>query len=226
MLAGVKTDGVFVVFGSLPADAKGPEALMQDLAVLVPVSDYGQFTAGSPNLGKPDANGVCTLEGAHIYAANLGGFALMGPSASADTFAAMAKSLKAGPARSLAASLDAAEASAATQSPLWIHGNIQAVAKALGPGISDKIQKAGEEIAKAQTGAALGMDMKGIFSMYGSLADTLLKETRSVDVAVTPKPNVLVVGDHSRRPSRHVHGGDADRVQPLHGEGLGPAGVL
>ena len=27
-LAGVKTDGVFVVFGSVPADAKGPEALI------------------------------------------------------------------------------------------------------------------------------------------------------------------------------------------------------
>lgn len=193
MLTGVKTDGVFAAFAAAPAgEVQDPEVILNSLSILVPLSDYSQFIASSPKIGKADPSGVSKFEGTEAYVANLGNWALVGPSASG--VAAAANALKAGPARSLAASLDAAEASAATQSPLWIHGNIQAVAKALGPGISDKIQKAGEEIAKTQAAASPGMDMKGIFSMYGNLADTLLKETRSVDVAVTPKPNVLVVG--------------------------------
>jgi hypothetical protein len=194
MLAGIKTDGVFVVFGSLPADAKGPEALMQGLAVLVPVSDYGQFTAGSPNLGKPDANGVCKLEGAHIYAANLGGFALMGPSASADAFAAMAKTLKARPAKSLADVLDAGETTMATQTPLWIHANIPALARLVGPGAGDMIRQAGAGMTQAQAGPMPGADMKAFFDMYAGLAETFLKEGKSVAIMIAPKPTVLSVG--------------------------------
>ena len=75
-----------------------------------------------------------------MYATKLGGFALMGPSASADTFAALAKTLKAGPAKSLAGVLDAGETASATQSPLWIHANIPAVAKLVGPGRRRKDQ--------------------------------------------------------------------------------------
>src|SRR5512141_737979 len=117
MLAGVKADGVFVVFGSASADAKWPEALTQGLAILVPISDFSQFVAGSPKLSKPDPNGISSLEGASMYATNLGGFVLMAPSASAETFAALAGTLKAGPAKSLAGVLDAAETTSAMQSP-------------------------------------------------------------------------------------------------------------
>jgi hypothetical protein len=193
MLAGVKTDGTFVVFAVAPAgEVKDPEVILKGLSVLFPVSDYSQFTSSSPKIGKPDPNGVSKLEDKDVSVANLGNFALLGPSTG--TFAATAKSLRAGAAKPLAGALDPGEVTAATQSPLWIYGNIQAIAKALGPGISDKIKKAGEEISKTQSAAAQGMDMKGFFSMYANLADTLLKETRSVAVTVTPKPNVLVIG--------------------------------
>jgi hypothetical protein len=194
MLAGVKTDGVFVVFGSVPADAKGPEALSQGLSILVPVSDYGQFTAGSPKLSKPDANRISSVEGAPMYAAKLGGFALMGPSASADTFAALAKTLKAGRAKSLAGVLDADETASATRSPLWIHANIPAVAKLVGPGVGEKIRQAGANMTKAQAGPVPGADPKAVFDMYAGLAETLLKETKSVAITVAPKPAVLSVG--------------------------------
>jgi len=194
MLTGIKTDGVFAAFAVAPAgEVKDPEVILNGLSILVPVSDYSQFIASSPKIGKADASGVSQLQDTPLFVANLGNWALLGHSAAG--VAAAANALKAGPARSLGVSLDAAEASAATQSPLWIHGNIQALAKALGPGIRDKINQAGEEIVnKTKAAGAQGMDVKGVFSMYANLADTLLKETRSVDVAVAPRPNVLVVG--------------------------------
>jgi len=192
-LAGLKTDGTFVVFGTMPSDAKGLEALAQGLSILVPISDYGQFTASSPKIGKPDPNGVSALEGMPAYVTNLGGFALVGPSASAGGLAGTAKSLKAGPAKSLAGVLDAGEAAAATKEPLWIYGNIQVLAKVLGPGVADKIRQAGEKMGKMQAGATPGMDTKAVFDIYANLADTLLKETKSVAITITPKPTVLVV---------------------------------
>jgi len=194
MLAGVKTDGAFVVFAVAPAgEVKDPKVIANSISILVPVSDYSQFTTGSPKIGKPDLNGVSPLEGMGFSVTNLGGFALLGPSSGA--IAATAKSLKAGPGKPLASALDADEVTAATQSPLWIYGNIQVLAKVLGPGVADKIKQAGAEITKLQAGAAtpgMGMGMKGIFDMYANMADTLLKESKSVVVAVTPKPNVMV----------------------------------
>jgi hypothetical protein len=193
MLTGVKTDGTFAILAVVPAgEIKDPEVILNGLSILLPISDYGQFTSSSPKIGKPDPNGVSELEGVRLRVTNLGNWALLGPSPGG--IAAMAKSLKAGAAKPLAGALDPGEVTAATQSPLWIYGNVQVLAKALGPGISDKIKQAGEKFSKAQPGAAQGMDMKGLFSMYANLADTLLKETRSVAVTVTPKPNVLVVG--------------------------------
>ena len=192
MLAGVKTDGTFVVFAVAPAgEVKDPEVILNGLSVLFPISDYSQFLSSSPKIGKPDPNGVSKLEDKGVSVANLGNFALLGPSTG--TFAATAKSLKAGAAKPLSSTLDLAEMTAATQSPLWVHGNIQVLARVLGPGIGDKIKQAGEKFSKTPAGAAQGMDMKGILAMYANWAETLLKEGKSVTVTVTPKPNVLIV---------------------------------
>jgi hypothetical protein len=193
-LAGVKTDGAFVVFGTAPADFNGPGALLQGLSILVPVSDYAQFTASSPKIGKPDSDGVSQMADTGLFVASLGSYALMGPATGPSDFAAKAKSIKAGPAKSLASLLDASETGTATREPLWIYANIPALAKALGPGVADKIKKAGEAITKDQGPSGAKMDMKAVFSMYGGMADTLLKEMKSVTVTVSPKPTVLLAG--------------------------------
>ncbi|HSA96049.1 MAG TPA: hypothetical protein VLJ16_08360, partial [Acidobacteriota bacterium] len=193
-LAGAKTDGVFALFGSAPANAQGPDALMGGLSILIPVSDYDKFTAGSPKLSKPDAQGVSSLGGTPFYAAKVGGFALMGPAADAGTFATMAKTLKTGAAASLAGVLDADETARATGSPLWIHANIPAVAKLLGPGVGEKIQKAAAGAAKTPAGPIPGPNPKAFLDMYAGLAETLLKETKSVAITVEPAPTTLSFG--------------------------------
>ena len=49
-------------------------------------------------------------------------------------------------------------------------------------------------MTKAQAGPVPGADMKAVFDMYAGLAETLLKETKSVAITVAPKPTVLSVG--------------------------------
>ncbi len=193
-LTGVKMDGVFALFGSAPADAQGPEALMRGLSILIPVSDYGQFTANSPHLSPPDSQGISSLEGTPLYAAQVGGFVLMGPSADPGTFAALAKTLKAGPAVALAGVLDADETARATGSPLWIHANIPAVAKLMGPSFGEKIRGAAAGAAKTQAGPVPGPDPKAFLDMYAGLAETLLKEIKSLAITVEPKPDMLSLG--------------------------------
>jgi len=193
-LAGVKTDGVFAFFGSAPADAQGPDALMRGLSILIPVSDHEAFTAGSPKLSEPDAQGVSSLAGTPLYAAKAGDFVLMGPAADAVTFAALAKTIKARPEESLADVLDADETARAMGSPLWIRANIPAVAKLLGPGLGEEIRKAAAGAAKTPAGPMPGLDPKALFDMYGGLAETLLKETDSLTVTVEPKPALASLG--------------------------------
>lgn len=194
MLTGVKTDGTFVVFGTAPAEAKGPTDVLQGLAILVPIADYGQFTASSPKIGKADADGVSQLADMPAFVTNLGSFAMFGPANGPADFAAKAKAIKAGPAKSLVAQLDAAEASAGTSSPIWIYASVPVLAKVIGPGVADKIRKAGEDISQGPAGQASGTQMKAVFDMYAGMADTLLKEMRSMTVTLTPKPTVLLAG--------------------------------
>jgi hypothetical protein len=194
MLTGVKTDGTFVVFATVPAEVKGPEDVLQGLVVLVPIADYGQFTASSPKIGKADADGVSQLADKPVFVTNLGSFAMFGPANGPADFAAKAKAIKAGPAKSLVTQLDAAEAGAATSSPIWIYASVPVLAKVIGPGVADKIRKAGEDIAQGPAGQGSGTQMKAFFDMYAGMADTLLKEMRSVTVTLTPKPTVLLAG--------------------------------
>jgi len=193
-LAGVKMDGVFAVFGSAPADAQDPGALLRGLSMLIPVSDYSQFAASTPRLSKPDAQGISSLEGTPLYAAKVGGFVLMSPAADAGTFATLAKKLMAGPADTLAGVLDPDETARAAQAPLWIHANIPAVAKLVGPGVGEMIRGAAASVASTPAGPFSGPDPKAFLGLYAGLVETLLKETRSVEITLDPKPAMLSFG--------------------------------
>ena len=193
-LAGVKTDGVFAVFLSAPADATEPVVLMQGLSILVPISDYRLFASSSPRLSQPDALGVSSLEGTPLFAAKAGGFVLIGLSADAGAFAAKAKTITAGAADSLAGVLDENETAQATGSPLWIRANIPAVAKFVGPGLAEKIRGAAAGAPMIPGGPMAAPFPKALLDLYAGAAEKLLNEIKSVAITVEPKPDIMRLG--------------------------------
>ena len=137
---GINMSGSFTVFGPLPGgDFPDPTRI----GILVPISNYQQFTADNPNVSPPDAMGVSKIgaEGNQRFAAvQVGEHALLSTPGNEQALAEMKKSA-AGATAGLAAGLDAAELKRAQSSPLWVYGNVELAGQMFGPMIQAKIQE-------------------------------------------------------------------------------------
>lgn len=184
-LAGVNTQGSFAAF--LTAGASQGEPAIN---ILVPVSDYQQFVEGNANVGQADANGVCKI-GMTMQAIKAGDFVLVSPTNSYDGLVTTAKAISVGGA-SLARVIDAQEAQKAVKEPVWLYGDIQLVSKNYGPLLLAKIEEAKKmmEAMQASGQGPMGNPAE-IIDMYASMLGILMKETKSVSVAINPKPDVL-----------------------------------
>lgn len=199
-LNGVNMGGSFIAFGTMASDEPtGPNPANMFIGVLVPVTDYKQFIDGNPNCGQPDEKGISKItsgQALEIPATRINdNCALITLTPSPENYErliATAKSISDAKSVGLAGALDAAEAQLAKDEPLWAYGNIQLVSRIFGPVVYAQLEQM-KEIGpmEAQVTGLQPGDMKNIMNMYASILETLLKETKSVSLAINPKPNVL-----------------------------------
>jgi len=190
-LKGVKMGGGFAIFGPiLGTDMSDPD----NIAILVPVTDYKEFVSGNPNVSQPDRNGVSkiTSTGIHpLLVTQVKSYALITPQGNDSELIATAKSISEGKMPNLASALDAAEAKQAAEQPIWAYGNIQQVSKSFGPLFFGTLQQAKTTMAGPSTGMGPMGSPENIIDIYIKLLETLMKETKSLTIAVNPKPNAL-----------------------------------
>jgi len=198
-LKGVNMNGSFAIFGAAAAgEPPGPKPSDIFVGVLMPVTDYKQFVDDNSNLSPPDANGVSentSKEFGGMLIKQIGNYALIGP-AESGTFAAIAKSISAAEAKGLAGTLDADELNKAAKEPIWAYGNVQLASKTFGPMLFGKIEemKIMMESMKAKGQGPMGSPA-AIMDMYAGVLEVLMKETKSLSVTVSPKPNVLNIAN-------------------------------
>ncbi len=189
-LQGINMGGTFAIFGTLaPGEPIQPNQL---LSILVPVTDYKQFVSGNPNVGPPDEKGVSKIIGVGGLVTQAGNFALIKPPGSYDKLVKLAKSIKERRTAGLTTALDAAEAKNAMEQPIWIYGNIQQVSRTLGPLLLGTLQqmKTMTTATQATPMGPMGSPEK-MMDIYIKLLETLIKETKSLSIALNPKPSVL-----------------------------------
>ncbi|HUW19459.1 MAG TPA: hypothetical protein VMW16_09165 [Sedimentisphaerales bacterium] len=195
-LNGVNTGRAFAVFGTTAGGQSAQTGAIPGIfiAALLPVTDYERFIAGNPNCAEPDAQGISkiTAEGTPaMLAAQLGNFALIGSESDYDAVAALAKSDPA-PSNGLSSALAETEAKRATEQPIWLYGNVCQLSDAFGPLLLAKMEqmKAMIETIKA-SGQGPMADPSVIIGMYTEILEKLMKETQSLSISVSPKPEVL-----------------------------------
>jgi len=192
-LKGVKTTGNFAVFGWLASDGSS-QPTIKDLSVaaVIPVSDHKEFIEGNPNVGEPDGKGISKISGPgmpDMAAKKTGDYVLI--TRDYDKLAAMGKTISAKSA-GLAGTLDEGLMRQALDEPIWAHGNIELVSKTFGEAITAQLKKIKTMISQARAaGAPQPIDPGVIIDVYARILEALLKQTRSVTIAVNPEPEVL-----------------------------------
>jgi len=190
-LDGLNTAGSFAVFGKAELNQMTP-----DIYVLIPVTNYDKLADVNTNVSRPDANGVSVITMAgrpFVYMSKIGSFAVISKDY-AKTMQ-MAKSLSAGSAPSLAASLDAAQAKQADTEPVWIYGNIQQASKIYGPMLFAQIEQLKTMMPKPAepNKPAPPMNPAVMIDMYSGMLKTLMNEGKSLTIAVNPKADLLLI---------------------------------
>lgn len=188
-LQGINMGGSFAIFATAaPGGSMQPDIL----SILVPIADYKQFVSGNPNIGQPDEKGISKITGVGGLVTQVGKFALIKPPGSYDKLVALKKSISEGKMANLTTALDVAETKQAAEQPIWAYGNIQQVSKTFGPLLFATLQQAKTAMAgMPSTGMGPIGSPEKIIDIYIKLLETLMKETKSLTIAVNPKPNVL-----------------------------------
>jgi len=187
-LNGVNMNGSLAVFGMIaPGEPVGEEFL----SILIPVADYKKLVSENPNITQPDVNGVSEIKEENGLVMQVGDYALVKPPNSYDKIIEVAKSFTFAEAKGLADILDADEINNATTEPVWVYGNVQLASKTFGPMLLGKIEEAKKmmESMKARGKGPMGSPA-GIMNMYAGILETLMKETKSLNLVIRPKPTV------------------------------------
>jgi len=177
-LKGVDMSGSFAVFALPTLQATGEPLSF----VLVPVTDYAVFVSGNANIGEADSEGISKITLADkppLLVKQAGDFALIGRGQYSNTFIETAKAMTDKSKTSIAGNLAAEQIQKATEEPLWMFVNTQAVPE-------DFDEKVSEQMAAA------AMMSGGMVPGSGEIdIGTRLKELRFISIAANPKPNVL-----------------------------------
>mgnify|MGYP006287026587 CR=1 FL=1 len=198
-LAGVNMNGTFGAFAMGPPEPVAPGEVRQVdpeqagfMAILVPVTDYGQLIAGSPNCGEPDARGVSRLT---VPDANMpmlvrqaGNYALVTQDLFYDKAVAIAEAVAA---RAASGGPQAGEVfeGAVAVSPIRLYVDIPAVAAEFGPAAARQMEQAKEMMAGTggQQSSVLPPTMMNMdFSSGGGDVPV-----RSLAIGLDPKAAVL-----------------------------------
>ncbi|MBN1805250.1 MAG: hypothetical protein JW837_08375 [Sedimentisphaerales bacterium] len=197
-LTGLNTNGSFAVFSvTMPGQTAQPDTIPNVfVGIMAPVTDYKQFIEGNTNCTEGDEKGISkiTMNGAPVMlSAKAGNYALISWANDYDKLVTMAKSISDAKAAGLSSILNTDETKQAQTEPIWAYGNVQQVSETFGTLISAKIEEI-KTIAKsmpAGTSGASPESIQNIMNMYSGILDVLMKETKSVSIGISPKPDTL-----------------------------------
>ena len=197
-LTGLNTNGSFAVFGvTMPGETTQADAIPDIfIGILAPVTDYKQFIEGNTNCTEGDDKGISkiTMNGTPVMlAAKAGNYAIMSWANDYDKLVTMTKAISATGSAGLSGILDAAETKQAQTEPIWAYGNVQEVSGSFGTLIAAKIEEI-KTISKNMQAGQSGTSpasIQNIMNMYSGILNVLMKETKSVSIAINPKPDVL-----------------------------------
>jgi len=207
-ITGVDMAKHFAAFGIVLPQQPNQPAGNTDvfIAFLIPVSDYNQFTQASPNISNPDDKGISKITGASTppapgqtplsgvkqigLVAKLGDYALVNMGSNYDAMVKVTTMLKDAKTSRLSAVLDPEQKTPASQKPVWAYANVQGISKLYGSKLLGELEQARDNIGslKPQQG---GPNPAAIISAYFDILKNLLNETKSVNVTLEPKPDVL-----------------------------------
>jgi len=140
MLSGVNMNGNFAIFG--PLDNKRPIG-PDNIAFLVPVTDYKLFVSGNQNVSQPDSKGISTVtaEGLPpLSTAQVEQYVLVALKGNDNSLLAAAKALSNKKRSGLTKNLSPAQAKQAAKAPIWLYANVQRTAGTVLPKMLGKIQ--------------------------------------------------------------------------------------
>ena len=188
-LDGVKTTGKFAVFAAVGENGQFDD---NAISILLPIIDYHLFVSSNVNLTEPDANGICQIKGAAGgVVTQIDSFAMIKSPESYNELLAFKKS--AAGRKSLSEVLTAEQISEADKAPLWLYVDIQQVNKIFGAQIAAGIEEAKRQIQNMPKEILGSGDPARFFNFYAVAIKAFLEQTKSVAVAVNPKPDVLVL---------------------------------
>lgn len=189
---GINMSGSFAIFGPLPG---GDTPDLKRIAVLVPMSDYKQFTQGNPNVAPPDAQGIATIgkEQPMFVATDVPGFALVTISNNRQALIETKKLIGGPGATTLAKRLSPDELKRAQDSPVWAYANIQTVSKMFGPVIQAKLQEAKKSMQEMQKPGQAGQAAAAM-DMNISLLNSLMQEMQSASLTLDPGATAIRAG--------------------------------
>jgi hypothetical protein len=189
----VRQEGSFAIFGAtLPADEEqqGPFANLF-VGLFLPVDDYAAFVGGD----KPKRQaGIATLRvngEPKALVARYGRHVLM-CSPDARKQLARARRMLREQDRGLRDALGVEEQKLATQSPVWLYGNVEQASALVKPMIAGKLAQIQAELSKAKERSPFG-DPTGIITFYAELLNIITEETASVAVGLAPSDETCKV---------------------------------
>ncbi len=200
-LNNVKTTGSFAIFAVTAPDKPAQEDPAADIFIagLLPVTNFQKFVSDNVKASLPDANGVAKITVTNLagkskttLATKAGNYALVASGSNYDKLVATAGAISRG--TGLAATLDADQLEQAASEPVWVYGNVQLASKTFGPVLLAQIENIKTMMESTQaTGQGPIGNPAAIMKIYTGMLETLMKETRSVTLTLTPKPDACAL---------------------------------
>lgn len=190
-LVGVNMAGSFAVFATVE-----PNQTIPDLYALIPITDYSRLTDVNTNVPTPDANGISTimLKGKQLGCiTKLGAYALLARDYA--TTLRMGKLLSAADTPTLFAALGPDGVKQADNDLIWAYGNIQKASKSYGSILFEKIEQLKNTMQTGANPNAAASPINPAFMIdgYSRLLKLLLNEGKSLTIAASPKPDLLLI---------------------------------
>lgn len=185
----VEKDGSFAIFGLvLPGEAEEGNPLANIfVGAFVPVTDYKKLLAESPDISKPDENGISRAGGGEgPLVTKAGKYALLCWGNDYDKLVE-AKKLLTAKTPGLRNAIDGAEYKRAAGKPVWAYANVQVANQTFCPFISGQIEQLKKQLkmmGPAQRGPM--EDPSAIIDMYaalfGVIGDEIQYYTSALDI--------------------------------------------
>ncbi len=143
-LGGVDMNGSFVFFVTAPPTQVDPDDPMAGVffALMIPVTDYGQFISSNPACGQPDAQGISQIKTDKMpgmIVAQAANYAVITGGENAQQLAEPLKLVTSGRSPGLASILDRGEADLAVKDPVWLYVNVKQAVTSFGPAAEQQL---------------------------------------------------------------------------------------